>query len=193
MNEKFWDLKKSRQDNMINGALKVFARDGFRHASTDEIVTEASISKGLLFHYFHSKVGLYEFLTEYCARFALVELRSELGKRDVFPFFDLQHRLTAVESAVMRKYPYLFLFFEKVYSDEKPEALINLGIWTQRRDALIDSAVYPGCMTEEEAFRIDRLIRLARLDTAGRILKEGDFSAEKYTSDMVETIGIFEK
>ena len=65
VNEKFWDLKKSRQDSMINGGLRVFAENGFRHASTDEIVAEASVSKGLLFHYFYSKTGLYSFLAEY--------------------------------------------------------------------------------------------------------------------------------
>ena len=55
LNEKFWDLNKIKQRSMIGGALKVFARDGFRHASTDEIVLEAGISKGLLFHYFYNK------------------------------------------------------------------------------------------------------------------------------------------
>ena len=51
MNEKFFDLKKEKQDRMINAALKVFALNGYRHASTDDIVREAAISKGLLFHY----------------------------------------------------------------------------------------------------------------------------------------------
>ena len=50
MNEKFFDLKKEKQDRMINAALKVFALNGYRHASTDDIVREAAISKGLLFH-----------------------------------------------------------------------------------------------------------------------------------------------
>ena len=54
MNEKFWDLKKSKQDSMINGSLKVFAGSGYRHASTDEIVTEASVSKGLLNPFFRA-------------------------------------------------------------------------------------------------------------------------------------------
>ena len=48
MNEKFFDLKKEKQDRMINAALKVFASNGYKHASTDDIVTEAGISKGLL-------------------------------------------------------------------------------------------------------------------------------------------------
>ena len=57
MNEKFFDLKKEKQDRMINAALKVFALNGYRHASTDDIVREAAISKGLLFHYFENKLG----------------------------------------------------------------------------------------------------------------------------------------
>ena len=45
MNGKFFDLKKEKQDRMINAALKTFALHGYRHASTDDIVREASISK----------------------------------------------------------------------------------------------------------------------------------------------------
>ena len=54
MNNKFFDLKKEKQDRIINAALSVFAKNGYAHASTDEIVREASISNGLLFHYFVS-------------------------------------------------------------------------------------------------------------------------------------------
>ena len=57
MHEKFFDLKKEKQDRMINDSLKVFAMNGYAHASTDDIVREAGISKGLLFHYFVSKLG----------------------------------------------------------------------------------------------------------------------------------------
>ena len=40
MNEKFFDLKKEKQDRMINAALKLFAENGYRRASTDEMVKE---------------------------------------------------------------------------------------------------------------------------------------------------------
>ena len=69
MNEKFFDLNKEKQDRMINASLKLFALNGYKHASTDDIVTEAGISKGLLFHYFGSKLGLYTFLYDYSVRF----------------------------------------------------------------------------------------------------------------------------
>ena len=65
MNSKFFDLKKEKQDRMINAALKVFALQGYRHGSTDDIVREAAVSKGLLFHYFGSKLGVYCFIYDY--------------------------------------------------------------------------------------------------------------------------------
>ncbi len=55
MNSRFFELKKEKQDRMINAALKVFGMNGYRHAGTDEIVREAAVSKGLLFHYLDRK------------------------------------------------------------------------------------------------------------------------------------------
>lgn len=34
MNERFFELKKDRQDRIINGAMRIFAQNGYRHAST---------------------------------------------------------------------------------------------------------------------------------------------------------------
>lgn len=197
MNEKFWDLKKEKQDNMIGGALKVFARDGFRHASTDEIVSEASVSKGLLFHYFYSKVGLYEFLSEYCARFALVELSSELRKADVLPFFELQYRITKAEARMMRQYPYLLLFLERAARDTDSgitqDVVSNTQIYTERLGRLKADAVCPEGMTREDADRIDHLLRLLRSDTAVSLLCSGSFAPDKYTAIVSEAISFFEK
>ena len=73
MNEKFFDLNREKQDRMINAALRIFAENGYRHASTDVIVKEAGISKGLLFHYFTSKMGLFSFLFDYSVKYMLFE------------------------------------------------------------------------------------------------------------------------
>ena len=183
MNEKFWDLKKSKQDNMINGSLKVFAAGGFRHASTDEIVAEAEVSKGLLFHYFYSKAGLYEFLTEYSARFALVELGSEVRKAGTLPFFDLHGKITRAQARVMRQYPYLFFSLKARPGTILPEIretrLKHRPLYgTPRCTSKIPSL--PRSMSAEDAARISRLLHLARLDTASSILSRGSFSPEKF-------------
>ena len=150
LNEKFWDLNKTKQNSMINGALKVFSRDGFRHASTDEIVAEAGISKGLLFHYFYSKSGIYEFLAEYSARFALVELNSGIAKAGPLPYFELQRKITASECSAMRRYPYMFLFLERAESDgtfENQEAVLSgTAPYNERRSEVLAEAVLPGTL-----------------------------------------------
>ena len=197
MNDKFWDLKKAKQDKMINGALKIFARNGFRHASTDEIVAEASISKGLLFHYFYSKAGLYAFLTEYSARFAMVELNSELRRREDLPFFDFQYALTKAEALIMRQYPYMLLFMENAGSDIEADTYDltkeHLSLYRDRLDALLEMSASAADMPAEDAKRIDGLLRLVRLDRTASLLKEDSFSPDRYVSEVTDMICFMEK
>ena len=101
MNSKFFDIKKEKQDRIINAALKVFAMQGYRHGSTDDIVREAAISKGLLFHYFGSKVGLYGFVYDYSVRFMNLELRSTVSARETDLFAPC--RRTAMRRSSPRK------------------------------------------------------------------------------------------
>ncbi len=109
MNDKFFDLKKEKQDRMINGALKIFALNGYQKASTDDIVKEAGISKGLLFHYFGSKAGLYIFVYEYSARYMAMELQRAIGlrERDLFLLFV---RIEEAKNVLLRNYPYMQKF-----------------------------------------------------------------------------------
>ena len=81
MNSKFFELKKEKQDRMINAALKVFAVNGYRHASTDDVVKEANISKGLLFHYFENKLGVYQFAYDYAVRYMSTKRRLRSQRR----------------------------------------------------------------------------------------------------------------
>ena len=197
VNDKFWDLNKTKQNSMINGALKVFSRDGFRHASTDEIVAEAGISKGLLFHYFYSKSGIYEFLAEYSARFALVELNSGISKAGPLPYFELQRKITASECAVMRRYPYLFLFLERAGSGsacENPEDILSdTALYNEKRSEVLTGSVLPDSLSAEDAAKISRLLDLARKDTALRILENGSFDPERFGSEINDLIQFFEK
>lgn len=106
---------------MINAALKIFAKNGYRHASTDDMVAEAGISKGLLFHYFENKLGLYTFLYNYSVRFMVLELSGcGAGEND---FFELIKRREAAKMQALKKYPYMQLFIDSVRYEEVAEAL----------------------------------------------------------------------
>ena len=117
MNDKFFDLKKDKQDRIINAALQVFALNGYRHASTDDIVKLASISKGLLFHYFESKLGLYVFLYEYSSRFMLLEFSREIKETDN-DLFLLMKKMETGRMRVLKMYPYMRRFLDMAEMEE---------------------------------------------------------------------------
>lgn len=62
--QKFLVLDAEKRERILNAAMKEFTA-GYKNASTDNIVKEAGISKGLLFHYFGTKERLYGFLVNY--------------------------------------------------------------------------------------------------------------------------------
>ena len=122
MNDKFFDLKREKQDRMINAGLKIFGRYGYRHATTDEIVKEAAISKGLLFHYFENKVGMYVFLMDYSVRFMLLEFSRKIDEEET-DFFILARQIEDATLGVLKNYPYMQFFLEKAFEEICLEAL----------------------------------------------------------------------
>ncbi len=124
MNEKFFDLKKEKQDRMINAALKIFAMKGYEHASTDDIVREASISKGLLFHYFISKLGLYSFIYDYSVKYTMLELSTGVDKNET-DYFKLLWQIKQAQIQVMHNYPYMLQFLNESAKEDVSEALIE--------------------------------------------------------------------
>lgn len=125
MNEKFFDLKKEKQDRMINAALKVFAMNGYKHASTDDIVAEAGISKGLLFHYFGSKLGLYTFLHDYSVRFMKLELTTGVSS-SANDYFEIRKQAEFAKMQVLKNYPYMQQFLDRCASENVSEALMAI-------------------------------------------------------------------
>lgn len=197
MNEKFWDLKKVKQDRIINGALKIFAGNGYRHASTDEIASEAGISKGLLFHYFYSKIGLYAFLCEYSGRFTLLEINAALRRKDEMPYFALQRELVKAEAQVMRQYPYMPLFLKRA-SQEPMEEVREASAGTERLAAdrcaeLLEQAQRPQTLSAADAERVNSMMNLIRQETAAVLLAGNHFTPERFVGEVNPYIDMIEK
>lgn len=125
MNEKFFDLKKEKQDLMINAALKIFSIGGYKHASTDDIVKEADISKGLLFHYFKSKLGLYSFLYDYSVRFMKLEITGGVSSAEQ-DYFEIRRQIEYAKMQVLRNYPYMQRFLNRCRFEDVSEALMAI-------------------------------------------------------------------
>ncbi len=136
MNGKFFDLKKEKQDRMINAALKIFAQRGYRHASTDDIVREAAISKGLLFHYFESKLGVYSFIYDYSVRYMILEFKTAVDPSEK-DLFEVMKQIQRARMNAMRGYPYMQQFLNRSMSEDVSEALLSVE---DKRCALEEAA-----------------------------------------------------
>ena len=121
MNEKFYDLSKEKQDIMINGAMQVFAKNGYVHASTDEMVKVAGVSKGLWFHYFGNKKGLYKFVCTYAVNYGLLELSIKNREQNT-DYFNTKLAIENNKLAMVGKYPYLPLLIISMKEEEDMEA-----------------------------------------------------------------------
>jgi AcrR family transcriptional regulator len=173
MNEKFFDLKKEKQDRILNGSLKIFACNGYRHASTDEIVAEAGISKGLLFHYFGSKLGLYGFLYEYAVRYVLVELGAA-SRGAESDYFRLHRLLLDTELAITRQFPYMLLFLEQAGEETDPDASGAIQPWLgkaeEAADAILAQARGPAFLSEADLACLTRMLVYTRRGMLRRAL-----------------------
>ena len=123
---------------MINAALKLFAINGYKHASTDDIVKEAGISKGLLFHYFTNKMGLYSFLIDYSAKYMSFEFSRTIGEEK--DYFDYLEKLETAKLNVLRNYPYMSKFIEGCMKENGVE-LDETGTGTDYRLFTNDTAI----------------------------------------------------
>ena len=72
-------LPDDKRQRILDAAIREFAENGYEKASTNAIVKEAGIAKGLLFHYFDSKKGLYIFALEYAIDFYIDYFLQGLG------------------------------------------------------------------------------------------------------------------
>lgn len=195
MNDKFFDLKSEKQDRMINAALKIFAVNGYKHASTDEIVVEAGISKGLLFHYFVSKMGLYSFLLDYSVKYMNFEFSRTIG--DENDYFGFLEKFEMAKLNVLRNYPYMNKFIEGCMTENRSD-LDEVG-----KDALKTYAdtlsKYRSKLSEPvlkdgiDKAQFENIIAYTIKGLSADSMDGGEFKPEQLNKQIIEYIQVFKK
>lgn len=182
MNEKFFDLAREKQDRMINGAIEVFARNGYKHASTDEMVKAVGVSKGLWFHYFGSKEGIYVFVYDYCVKYMLLELSTVVDENER-DFFEVIGQISLVKTKVGKNYPYLTIFLEEaVHETEQGVVAKTAGarkIYDERIETYLKMTEIGNIVDKAKRERIKKLLDY----TISSIIREK--TEEKAGSDAV--------
>ncbi|MCT4619960.1 MAG: TetR/AcrR family transcriptional regulator [Marinisporobacter sp.] len=93
---------KGKRQLIIEGAMKIFCRDGFHKAKVSEIAAEAGVGKGTIYEYFDSKKQLFIEMMKYYADIYYEELIESMEKEQ--DIIDKFKRYILLEEEVMTKH-----------------------------------------------------------------------------------------
>ncbi|AJD30597.1 TetR/AcrR family transcriptional regulator [Clostridium sporogenes] len=139
MDDNLKNIPEDKKEAILKAALEEFATRGYEKASTNKIVEKAGVSKGLLFHYFGNKKGLFIYVYNYYFKFLKEELymKVDTEERDIL---ERVKKWTMIKMNLIEKYPSIFMLFiksilnmpkdikstlEKIQSKETKEAYEN--------------------------------------------------------------------
>lgn len=117
MDSRFKNIDGEKRDRIINAALAEFAENGYEKASTNKIVKNANISRGLLYHYFKDKEELYNVLSKYAVS-TLVERVSENIDWEESDIFERIKQIAFVKIQLARVHPNLFSFVLSIFTKD---------------------------------------------------------------------------
>ncbi|WP_027963652.1 TetR/AcrR family transcriptional regulator [Halalkalibacillus halophilus] len=123
MPKPFKNLTEEKQSRIINAALEEFGSQGYDQASTNAIVKQAGIGKGMLFYYFNNKQELYHYLINYSFHKMKKQFIEKLNmeERDFIKRFK---QTSLLKMEFFSNHPHMFNFLGTVLlvaDDQMPE------------------------------------------------------------------------
>ncbi|PFA67660.1 TetR family transcriptional regulator [Bacillus sp. AFS015802] len=114
------NIDPEKEERIIKAATRVFAENGYEKASTNAIVKEAKISKGILFHYFKSKKELYVSLYEHLSDLFTEKIYERIDREEHDIFVTIRS-VTLIKFELFSAYPDLINFLTSAFSEEAPD------------------------------------------------------------------------
>ncbi|MFC3041728.1 TetR/AcrR family transcriptional regulator [Virgibacillus xinjiangensis] len=118
MNKSFDHLEEEKKTRILNAAMKEFADKKFDHASTNEIVRNAGIGKGMLFYYFNNKQDLFYYLIGYSLDVMAEQFLSQIDTSET-DFVERMKQIAEVKLRYFRTHPDINHFIASVYLDDQ--------------------------------------------------------------------------
>lgn len=109
MYSKFENLTQEKKKKIIDVCIEEFSQNGYKNASTNNIVKNAEISKGILFHYFGSKKSLYLYVLDYVLDF-LSEIIYKMMNDLPADFFERIMKVGIIKLKAAYEYPAEYKF-----------------------------------------------------------------------------------
>ncbi len=114
--------KKSAKINILQVAMKMFAKNGYHKTSTAEICKKAKISSGLLFYHFGTKRELLD------ATIDLILLKVDLiinQKPSLTPREELENIIDVFFKSLKDERPFWDLYMALLYQPDTKELILN--------------------------------------------------------------------
>lgn len=115
-------IPEDKKQAITDIALEHFAQRGYEKASTNQMIQQAGISKGILFHYFSSKKNLYVTVLDHCLNRLGSFMKEEQAKLPA----DLFKRIMRISEVKMRfflQYPLMYKLIVEAFSSQAPDEL----------------------------------------------------------------------
>lgn len=130
------NIDPEKEDRIVKAATRIFAQHGYQNASTNAIVKEANISKGLLFHYFSSKKDLYLSLFDHLSSMLLEKIYDQVDWNEQDIFIKLR-QVAVLKQRLFKVYPDMFNFLNRASKEDSKEVISDIN---QKTQALIASS-----------------------------------------------------
>lgn len=115
-------MDSDKRNRFINSALEEFGNNRFDKASTNTIVKNAGISKGLLYHYFESKKSLYDYLVAFSIKSIVDPIIAEVGWKEPDLIIRIKE-IALTKLRVLERYPNIIVFSKSMYEGKSFEEM----------------------------------------------------------------------
>ncbi len=154
----FLNLSKEEQDQVMEAALDEFSQKNYDSASINQIIQNAGISKGSMYHYFQNKEDLYmHMLTEVMAektKFLQTALQKAGKPVQELDFFEnLAFQMEVGIKFAQEKYRYHMI---GLHLQNMPESSLKERVWgrlkvafDQYMDTMVERAIAAGELRDD--------------------------------------------
>lgn len=168
-------IPEEKRGRIVRAGMENFAKKGYKKATMDEIVADAGISKGLIFHYFGSKKKLFVHLYEFAYGFVYERLVPHFNLEQT-DLFERIRQSEQVKLEVMREYPYVLDFLRAARQEENEELRTEMKrVSTQSLPPWADTFM-KGIDTDKlrDGIELSRVIRIIQWCTNGLLAEHKD-------------------
>jgi AcrR family transcriptional regulator len=128
-------IRDERKEQILNAALKIFARKGIGSTKVSDIASAASVSHGLVYQYFKSKEEIFETLVENAIELTR-QAAEMISKIPVSPINRIKIYFESFIQDLEKQrlegdYPYYFLIMIQATSFETISEKVNEIVYTQ--------------------------------------------------------------